>query len=203
MSEGGGVVDLRRMKAAGAGKVQREIKHWLSALAFTLVVLGIGAFFEIRSRPAMDWSTPKEHIEASRQALQDGRLREALEQAETVKSGPEADRARQIETEIAAAEERQKAFREGLRAAISAVQNELREHGYDVAVAQSEQPAEFTVTSDDFGETESRVRFLEFLRSKNGPGDTACIAGYQNVRLRRARLFSGFSEAYSLECSSR
>jgi hypothetical protein len=94
---------------------------------------------------------------------------------------------------------RQKQADEARVSVIRELQEKLRNLGYDLTVTRSEKPDEIVITSADFGDTDHRVRFLSFLRGRNGPTADVCLAGFQTVRLQGTG-WRVFSEQYSLEC---
>lgn len=159
-----------------------------------------------------DAMKPAEHLEASRVALAEGRYDEGLRQASAINARmPEGAEARKVQEDLTAAKEavRQKPSEEqraaklaeeGRRTAVRDLQENLKNLGYDLAITQSDKPDEIVITSKDFDGTDHRVRFLSFLRGRNGPASGVCLAGFQTVRLKGASLFFGFSESYSLEC---
>jgi hypothetical protein len=89
----------------------------------------------------------------------------------------------------------------GRAAAVTELEKDLRNRGYDLTVSGSETPDEVIITSADFADTDHRVQFLTAMRSKHsGP---ACWAGFRTVRLRSSSFpLVGFSEDYSMECTN-
>ena len=111
------------------------------------------------------------------------------------------------ERERIAAEERrrkaeeQKRSDEAAAAAMAIVlQANLKDLGYDVKVSASDLPGEVVITSEEFADTDHRVRFLAMMRGRKAPLGTC---GFTRVRLRSSGLPRvGFNESYSLDCSS-
>jgi hypothetical protein len=78
----------------------------------------------------------------------------------------------------------------------------LKEKGYDLDV-KANSDYEIIITSSEFSDTDHRVRFLSFIRSKNSPAYGVCGNGFSKIRLRSSSIpFVGFDESYSLDCLS-
>jgi hypothetical protein len=76
----------------------------------------------------------------------------------------------------------------------------LKGRGYDLAVERSEAVDTLTVTSGEFGDSDHRVRFVDMLRSRNGPQEVLCADGIARVTLKTQLPLFGFQETYGL-CS--
>jgi N-acetyl-anhydromuramyl-L-alanine amidase AmpD len=125
---------------------------------------------------------PGEHLAAARSDLATGQVDDALRHAQAITKGPEAPEARAIEAAIGAAlrQARQQArlVAENRKEAVSSLQSDLKNRGYDLTVSRSDKPDEITIVSKDFGDTDHRVLFLSFLRGRNSPASQACVAGF-------------------------
>jgi len=161
---------------------------------------------------------PGAHLDVARSALATGQVEEALRHTQAITKGPLAPQARTMEAEIAAvrktaADERNAASlaasaasmaaslaQERIREVARNLQSELMNRGYDLTVTQSARPNEINIVSNEFSDTDHRVRFLSLLRGHDNLATQACMAGFLNVRLKDREWFAGFSEVYSLDC---
>jgi len=103
----------------------------------------------------------------------------------------------------AAAERAREARAEAQRVAVRELEQNLRNMGFDVTVAQSVNPSEITIASRGFDDPDRRSWFLMFLHGPNSPVAAACAAGIQTVRLKGPGVFFGFSDQFSLDCYMR
>lgn len=175
-------------------------KKTLIAVGCFVAYVGLVVFLNYRELRDFNAMTPAVHLETARSLLAEGRLYEALRHAQSITKGAVALQARVIEAEITEAREQTRLAEENRKAAISGLQTELKNRGYELIVSRSDKPKEITIASKDFSDTDHRVQFLSYLRGRNGPAGRACIAGFQNVRLKDTSLIAGFSEVYSLNC---
>lgn len=79
---------------------------------------------------------------------------------------------------------------------------DLKNVGYNLSVKINPDVShEVVITSSDFSETDHRVRFLAFIRSKNSPAYIICLSGFTTIRLKASQIpFVGFDESYALDC---
>ncbi len=178
-----------------------------SALVFRLAEY----FVDRAERRSFDAMTPAQHLEASRLALRQGRIRDGLRHVSAVAVGtPESLQARNLKEELEAAKEAERQriaearesarlAEQGRKTSLRDLENNLKNLGYNLMVAQSDKPDELVITSKDFDDTDHRVRFLSFLRSRDSPAAEACLAGFQTVHLKGGSIFD-FSETYPLDC---
>jgi TPR repeat protein len=224
MAQRGATVEAAGRQGGRTEAIKREWLVLLGFVAFMAVLIGYGLYVQYRDREryqrAFNAMTPAKHLIEAQSALRAGLYTEALAHARAITTGPEVSEARKIEQEVSNAREvgaqmlqgareaeaqRLQAARsaeESRRVALNDLQRELKNLGYDLTVAQSDQLNEVLITSKDFGETDHRVRFLSFLRGRNSPTTGVCLSGFQNVRLKDSSSFFGFSEVYSLDCFS-
>jgi hypothetical protein len=123
-------------------------------------------------------------------------LEKALRQKESEMSAAESERnAAQAERTRAATE-----ASEARAASVKQFETALKNVGYDLSVeASRDDRAEVVVTSQEFDDTDRRIRFLSFLRKEWGPAGAACWQGFSRVRLRSSKIpLVGFNESYSL-----
>jgi hypothetical protein len=156
--------------------------------------------------------TAAEHLEAANIALDEQSYGECLRHLDAL--APDAPEvvalkrklaaARQIETatqqKAATDQQAEETRRASQQIATHELEQNLRNMGYDVTVAQSKNPEEITIASRGFDDSAQRDRFLAFFRGTNSPAAAACVAGIQAVRLKGPGLFFGFSDKYSLDC---
>ena len=182
---------------------------WLLVVA--LVILG-GALWPGWRFQHM---TVAEHLQAARRALDEY----ALETAQRHLNALPADTpgtarlTRALEAEIQAHREvvqldadaqlAELAKAEAQRAAVVQLEQNLRNMGFDMTVAQSPNPSEITIAAPGFDDPDRRDWFLAFLHGPNSPVAPACAAGIQTFRLKGPGVFFGFSERYSLDCYMR
>jgi hypothetical protein len=74
----------------------------------------------------------------------------------------------------------------------------LKGRGFDLTVEPSEAVDTLTITSGEFGDSDHRVRFLDMVRSRNGPQDVLCADGITKVTLKTQFPLFGFQETYGL-----
>jgi transposase len=156
--------------------------------------------------------TAAEHLRAARRALDEQSLETAQRHLNASPAGtPGAARLmRKLEAEIQAhgeilqqeadAQLAELAQAEAQRAAVRQLEQNLRNMGFDVTVAQSPDPSEITIAARGFDDPDRRDWFLALLHGPNNPVAPACAAGIQTVRLKGPGVFFGFSERYSLDC---
>jgi hypothetical protein len=111
--------------------------------------------------------------------------------------------AAEVQQETAAAELARQVRAEARRVAVRDLEQNLRNMGFDVTVAQSINPSEITIASRGFDDPDRRGWFLNFLHGPNSPVAATCAAGIQTVRLKGPGAFFGFSEPLSLDCYMR
>lgn len=199
------------------GKVRAgpEKRDWLLLVCFLIastLVFGLAEYFVDRAeRRSFDAMTPAQHLEASRVALRQGRIGDGLRHVSAVAVGtPEFLQVRSLKEKlegakeaerqrIAEARESAQLAEQGRKTSLRDLENNLKNLGYDLMVAQSDKPDEVVITSKDFDDTDHRVRFLSFLRSRDSPAAQACLAGFQTVHLKGGSIF-GFSETYPMDC---
>jgi hypothetical protein len=153
--------------------------------------------------------SPGDHLVSARIDLRAHLYQSALSHLKEIPpNAPEAGDATLVEQEVRSAQQEEAAARAVEAAAQAAwenairnVENNLKSLGYSVAVSHSNVRDELVMTSSDFGDTDHRVKFLSFLRSRRSPAFEACFVGYRKVRLKAGTPF-GFDEVYSLECSN-
>jgi len=179
---------------------------WL--LVAALVLLG-GALWPVWRFQRL---TAADHLQAARRALDEHSLGTAQRHLNAVPvDTPGAARlARKLEAELqthgealqeeAAAQLARQAKAEAQRAAVRQLEQNLRDMGFDVTVAQSPDPSEISIAARGFDDPARRDSFLAFLRGPNSPVAPACAAGVQKVRFKGPGVFFGFSERYSLDC---
>lgn len=193
---------------------------------FFAIYFGLAMLFVISSalwnEHVFTTMSPAQHLAEAKKALRDesGAFDdEGLRHANAVPANsPEAQEATEAATTLGARlEEKKRAdveaqqiaadARSARAAAVRELQEQLRNLGYELTVAQSEKADEIIITSRDFAETDHRVRFLSFIRGRNSPAAGVCFAGFQSLLLRNSRYTFGgqfgFSESYPLECSLR
>jgi len=195
----------RRLKSMLA-----TVAAWLfvpMALLFIWLIARIVTASEKRQFDAM---TPAgQHLARAREALAEGAFEEGLREIHAIpSSGPEAVSAKEVEDRLNAAlqsarraaearaeQERVETLKNDQ---IHTVEVQLRELGYDLRISGSGKPDEVTISSNDFSDTDHRVRFLAYIRSQRGPGHKLCLLGVKQARLGQGFLQSG--DSYSLEC---
>lgn len=182
---------------------------WL--LVAALVVLG-GALW-----PAWRFQhmTAAEHLQAARRALDEHALETAQRHLNASPAGTpgtarlmralEADiqAHREVLQQDADAQLARRAQVEARRAAVVQLEQNLRNMGFDVTVAQSPNPSEVTISGPGFDDPDRRDWFLAFLHGPNSPVAPACAAGIETIRLKGPGAFFWFSERYSLDCYRR
>jgi hypothetical protein len=97
----------------------------------------------------------------------------------------------------------ERAKTEAQRAAVQQLEQNLRNMGFDMTVAQSPDPSQITIAARGFDDPDRRDWFLAVLHGPNSPIAPVCAAGIQTVRLKGPGVFFGFSEKYSLDCYMR
>jgi hypothetical protein len=187
----------------------------LGAVIALLLAVGIGldALEEAKDAKRFREMTPATHLTQARDEFRGGIFNLALRHLQAIpSSAPEGPAARQMEPEVRAAQQSYEAARAAAQQAEAAaklakdtavrdLQKSLTNLGYDLAVTRSDVDDEIVITSEDFGETDHRVRFLSFLRSERSPAFGVCLAGFRTVRLKtKWSLLTGHSEAYALDC---
>jgi hypothetical protein len=189
----------------------------LGLFVLALVLVGSVAYIaQITQERAFRAMSPTEHLEAARLALKEGHFDDgARHVAAIADTDPKVLEARQLAQEIGAAreaaearqiqEQRKKQLAAQTRElAVRDLQDVLKNLGYDLTVGQSDKSGKVSITSKDFDDTERRVRFLSFLRSRSSPLSGVCSAGFEKVELKSSALpFVGFSDTYSLDCFNR
>ena len=172
-------------------------------LALSLVVLAaIVIVFDVHKTRVFEAMTPAQHLAEARSALVGpSSIDVAREHLSAIPpTSPEAAEATLVLKEVDA---RQKAFDDqdaadrAEKVAKDARQKEeidtrssrallvqisLRDLGYDFAVSPSETAGEVVITSSEFDDTDHRVQFLAFLRSKKSPVLGLCFGGFARVR---------------------
>src|SRR5690242_1682696 len=159
--------------------------------------------------------TAAEHLRAARKALDEHLLETAQRHlnATPADTPGTARLKRELEAEIQAhvevlqeeadAQLAERAKAEAQRAAVRQLEQNLRNIGFDMTVAQSPDPSEITIAARGFDDPDRRDWFLAFLHGPNNPVAPVCAAGIQAVRLKGPGAFFGFSERYSLDCYMR
>ena len=207
--------DLRpaciRFRAAYAGHIAAIGRKFGCVLGAALVVLG-GALW-----PGWRFAhmTAAEHLRAATSALDEQSLKTAQRHLNAVSADtPGTARltrklAAGLQTHQAALQQEASAAlalqaqAESQRLAVRELEQNLRNLGFDVTVAQSVNPSEITIASRAFDDPGQRDRFMTFLHGPNSPIAATCAAGIQAVRLKGPGLFFGFSDRFSLDCYMR
>src|SRR5581483_8453520 len=143
------------------------------------------------------------HLRAAKSAIEEQAFDTALRHLNAVSaSAPEGIALRRklaaAQQKAAAAERAQQARAEMQRAAVRELEQNLRNMGFDVSVAQSMNPSEITIASRGFDDPDRRAWFVTFLHGPNSPVAATCAAGIQTVRLKGPGVFFGFSDQFSL-----
>ena len=183
--------------------VKPSKRELLLSVCFVMAVCSVAYFIGLVEKRAFDTMTPAGHLEASKAALREHRFDQVARHLSAIPAGaPEALETSRIREELAVAPQAAQLAEERRRTAVRDLQDNLRNLGYDLTVARSDKPDEIVITAKDFDDTDHRVRFLAFLRRQTSPAGEVCLAGFQTLHLKTPNFFSGFSEAYSLECST-
>jgi hypothetical protein len=125
-------------------------------------------------------------------------LKTTLKQKLSEMKAEEANRA----TAKADKDQQAKAAADARSIAVTQFALDLKNLGYDLSVkVNHDVPNEIVLTSSEFGDTDHRVRFLAFMRSRNNPEELVCLSGFTTIRLRTSAIpFVGFDDSYSLNC---
>lgn len=188
--------------------------------AFTMVVAFVAS---MRDKWVFNHMTDAQHLwEAKKSTPELGDVYLALRHLGAISPGsPEARESkgveatvRQKESELSAAESERKAAqaknaqaandaREARAASVKQFESALKNIGYDLSVeASDDSHSEVVITSQEFSETDRRIRFLSVLREKWTPAALVCLQGFSRVRLKSSKIpMVGFSESYTLDCN--
>jgi hypothetical protein len=160
-------------------RIQHKIARRHLTVAVLLAVLVSGN--DVYHYTHFKRMTVSQHLQAAREALSGMKVSDVERNLDSVPSSPESVelrrqlRAAQDAESLAATERQQQEERraankraddeQGTRLA-DWLQRDLTQTGYDVKVSWSGSPSMITISSKDFENTDSRVRFLAHLRGK-------------------------------------
>jgi hypothetical protein len=182
---------------------------WTCAAVFAICVAAI--LLVLWDGRVFNNMTPSQHLNEAKRRINERdlpSLQIALAHVAAVaKTSPEAKEAAEVEAELKGSKA---AIEQGINAAqlaktsratvIAQLQTDLNNLGYDLSVNDSDGAGEIAIRSSVFDDTEHRVRFLAFLRSRSAPTSDICLMGIRSIRLRGSGFLFGFNEAYPFSC---
>lgn len=199
---------LREFAKPISGSTLLIIGIFVFALA---VIAAVAIFAVVQDQRDFNSMTPTEHLQRAKGFLDAKLFDDGLKHIAAIPaSAPEAVEATEIQHQLTTAKTawkndldakaEAKASDDKARTAYTRdLQDELRQLGYDLTVAQSDKPEEVVIASKDFEDTDHRVRFLAYIRGQNRrPG--LCSRGFGQVRIESGGIIGGFNEVYSLDC---
>jgi hypothetical protein len=158
-----------------------------------------------KSTPQLvDVSLALEHLSAvppvSPEAAEAKVLEKALRRKQSEMATAEAQYAAEEGRRQAESARTAKEASEARAASVKQFETALKNVGYDLSAETSrDNQDEVVITSEEFNDTDRRIRFLSFLRKEWGPAGAVCWQGFSKVRLRSSKIpLVGFNESYSI-----